>query len=147
MIPQMFEPTEAPTEIAARLGLEVVHWLEGVLYARDGSYLYTIGPINPQGKDGAPADLRICVSKAWSWDGSYVGEEYHSPREGAAHAGLTVIEEATPPGEVLALDGFGRKYLVSRTGNGPMASWMGWASAEELQQWAPQHHEAKRTLT
>ena len=66
------------------------------------------------------------VAPAGSYDG-YVGWEHHTPAEGAAHAGLTVIEEGAS-GKVVALDGFGRKFVVDKSGNGPMASEIGWAT-------------------
>jgi hypothetical protein len=77
----------------------------------------------------------------------YIGEEYHSPREAAVHAGLTVIEEYNSSGDVIALDGFGQKYTVSRTGNGPMSSAGGLASEEEMRKWKPQHRPSLPTIT
>lgn len=141
---QLFDAAEDPSEIAERLGLEIVEWLEGVLYARDESELYTIGPVRD---DSVPPGLWMGVSPAWSFDGSYVGEEFHTPREAAVHAGLTVIEETRPKGEVIALDGFGRKYQVSGTGNGPIARWLGWASKEEMERWSPRHLPGEPTIT
>ena len=143
---QIFEAGADPEEIAGRLGLEIVQWFEGSLYARDADALYEIGQVSSQSDGGVPPDLRIQIRPAWSHDWSYVGEEYHSPREGANHAGLTTIEES-PSGDVVALDGFGRKFRVSKTGNGPMASSSGWATAEEMRNWAPQHQPSKRTTT
>jgi hypothetical protein len=135
---QFFDAGAGPEEIAAKLGLEVVQWHEGVLYARDKSSLYSIGP-------AGPSDARVRVSLADSYDG-YVGEEHHTPREGAVHAGLTVIEE-DGSGKVTALDGFGRKFVVDKTGNGPMASETGWATEDELKKFTPRHRPWKPTLT
>jgi hypothetical protein len=136
---QIFEATADPQEIAGRLGLEIVQWFEGALYARDEHQLYEIGPVSA-------TDPRLRVRQAWSHSSDYVGEEYHTPREGASHAGLTVIEERSS-GDVIALDGFGRKFVVSKTGNGPMASGFGWATADEMRQWAPQHQPSRPTTT
>lgn len=139
-----------PEEIASRLGLKVVHWHEGILYVRDEKVLYSIRPEAPSPGDIVPAKLRMQVRKDNSeYHYSYVGEEYHTPSEGAAHAGLTVIEGAgTDKDRVTAVDGFGRKYTVYKTGNGPMASGTEeWASEEEMKQWTPQHRLRKRTQT
>lgn len=127
-----------PEDIAAKLGLAVVQWHDGTLYARDKDSLYAIGP-------AGPSDPRVRVSPADSYDG-YVGEEHHTPAEGAVHAGLTVIEEAAS-GAVVALDGFGRKFAVEKTGNGPMASGIGWATEDELRKFTPRHRPCKPTLT
>lgn len=149
MMEQTFDATADPMEIADRLGLEVLQRVGGEIYAREksnpNSALFSIGPVKPEDSEGGSADLRVRVAEVWSYDG-YVGEEYHTPREGAVHAGLTVIEE-TDSGKVLALDGFGRKFVVDKTGNGPMASWIGWATEEDMRKWAPQHRPAKRTNT
>ncbi len=144
---QIFEATADPKEIAGRLGLEIVQWFEGILYVRDNDYLYSIEPVNAQIKGAVPADLRMCVRKVPTYNSEYIGEEYHSPREAAVHGGLTVIEEYNSSGDVVALDGFGRKIHVTKTGNGPMAVGYGWASAEEIRKWVPQHHPRKRTIT
>ncbi len=136
MSDQFFDGSETPEQIAAKLKLTVVHWHEDALYARDENELFEI---KPEGE-------RIRVSPASTVGESYVGEDYHSPKEGAIHAGLTVIEEISS-GDVVALDGFGRKYRVNKTGNGPMASFRGWASEEELKQWAPQHRPWQKTTT
>jgi hypothetical protein len=133
-----FDAGSDPEEIAAKLGLAVVQWHDGTLYARDKTSLYSIGPVGP-------ADPRVRVAPAPSFDG-YVGEEHHTPREGALHAGLTVIEE-DPSGKVVALDGFGRKFVVDKTGNGPMASEIGWAAEDELKTFTPRHRPWKPTLT
>ena len=90
---QKFEATLDPKEIAGRFGLEIVQWFEGRLYDRDKSDLSSIGPVDPQSNGNIPADLRICVRKARASHNGYVGEEYHSPREGAVRARLTIIEE------------------------------------------------------
>jgi hypothetical protein len=135
---KIFDAGSDPEVIAAKLGLEVVQWFEGALYARDKDALYAIGP-------AGPADPRVRVSRADSYEG-YVGEEHHTPREGAVHAGLTVIEEGES-GKVVALDGFGRKFVVDRTGNGPMASETGWATEDEVRKFTPRHRPWKPTLT
>ena len=146
---QTFEATD-PIEVADRLNPEVVQWLDGVLYVREKdnpySELYSIAPVKSKSSESGPADLRMCVRKLTSHNSKYVGEEYHSPREAATHAGLTVIDEL-PSGTVVALDGFGRRYSVQPTGNGPISTQYGWASKEELSKWAPQHRPAKRTKT
>lgn len=133
---QFFDGNEKAEDIAARLNLTVIHWHDDALYARDEHVLYEIRP------EGG----RVKVSEAPSFSESYVGEDYHTPKEGAVHAGLTVIEELSS-GDIVALDGFGRKYRVNKTGNGPMASSRGWASPEELTQWAPQHRPWQKTTT
>lgn len=138
MTDRIFDAGADPEEAAAGLGLEVVQWHDGVLYARDESSLYAIAPI-------APDDPRVRAVPAASFDG-YVGEEHHTPREGALHAGLTVIEESAA-GKVVALDGFGRKFVVDKTGNGPMASEIGWATEDELKTWTPRHRPWKSTRT
>ena len=88
---QFFAETADPKEIAERLGLTILGWLDGQLYARGRDQLYQIGPFRPQANYSGPADLRICFCEAWSHDWTYVGEQFHAPREGAEHAGLTVI--------------------------------------------------------
>ena len=72
-----------------------------------------------------------------------MGEEFHSPREAAVHAGLTVIEDLSG-GSVAALDGFGRRFLVQKTGNGPQAIHDGWATEDELRKWTPRHRPAQQ---
>lgn len=136
MSDRFFDGKETPEQIAAKLNLIVVHWHEDALYARDEHVLFELKP------EGG----RVRVSEAPTFSESYVGEDYHTPKEGAVHAGLTVIEE-TSSGDVVALDGFGRKYRVNKTGNGPMASSRGWATAEELKQWAPAHRPWQKTTT
>lgn len=135
---RIFDAGSDPEELAAKLGLEVVQWFEGALYARDKDALYAIGPVSA-------SDPRVRVSPAASFDG-YVGEEHHTPREGALHAGLTVIEESQN-GKVVALDGFGRKFVVDRSGNGPVASEIGWATEDEIKTFTPRHRPWKPTLT
>ena len=76
-----------------------------------------------------------------------MGEQFHAPREGAEHAGLTVIGDDDFSGGVFALDGFGRKYVVEKTGNGPMAKSAGRAFEAEMQRFAPQHRPRGRTTT
>ncbi len=144
---QFFAETADPKEIADGLGLTILGWLDGQLYARGRDQLYQIGPFRPQANYSGPADLRICFREAWSHDWTYVGEQFHTPREGAEHAGLTVIGDDDFSGGVFALDGFGRKYVVEKTGNGPMAKSAGWASDAEMQRWAPQHRPRGRTTT
>ena len=133
-----FDAGSDPEEIAAKLGLAVVQWFEGALYARDQASLYSIGP-------AGASDPRVRVAPVDSYDG-YVGEEHHTPAEGAVHAGLTVIEEGAS-GKVVALDGFGRKFVVENTGNGPMANEIGWATEDELRTFTPRHRPWKPTLT
>src|SRR4029078_3083620 len=69
-----------PKEIAERLGLTILGWLDGQLYARGRDQLYQIGPFRPQANYSGPADLRICFCEAWSHDWTYVGEQFHAPR-------------------------------------------------------------------
>lgn len=135
---KIYDAGSGPEELALKLGLEVVQWHEGVLYARDKTSLLSLAPVGP-------ADPRVRVASVASFDG-YVGEEHHTPREGAVHAGLTVIEE-DGSGKVVALDGFGRKFVVDKTGNGPMASEVGWATEDELKTFTPRHRPWKATLT
>lgn len=133
-----FDAGSDPEDIAAKLGLAVVQWHDGVLYARDQETLYSIAP-------AGPADPRVRVNPEAAFSG-YVGEEHHSPREAAVHAGLTVIEDGSG-GNVTALDGFGRRYLVHATGNGPQAVHEGWATDDELKKFTPRHRPCKPTLT
>lgn len=135
-----FDAASDPEEIAAKLGLAVVQWHDGTLYARDKDALYALH-VKPDASGGP----RLIVERDAALDG-YVGEEHHTPREGALHAGLTVIEE-DPSGKVVALDGFGRKFVVDKTGNGPMASEIGWAAEDELKKFTPRHRPWKPTLT
>jgi len=132
-------------EIAGQLGLQIVQWHNGILFVRDKDDLYSVKPPS----DGAmPADLRTCLNPISTFRSGYIGEEHHSPREAATHAGLTVIKESSPGGAVVALDGFGRKVHVDATGNGPTAHASGgWASPEEMKKWVPQHRLPKRTTT
>ncbi len=58
-----------------------------------------------------------------------------------------MISDDNFSGFVFALDGFGRKYVVEKTGNGPMAKSAGWASDAEMQRFAPQHRPRGRTTT
>lgn len=141
MDPTKFPSGTAPTAIAAQLGLQPIRLWQGSLYARDGDLgLFRIGP--------EPGREEVFVEEVWEvCTGDYVGEEFHSPREAAEHAGLTVIDEYKIMERVVALDGFGRKYSIHRTGNGPMGSRHGWATPEEMQRWQPQVLPARRTTT
>lgn len=128
-----------PTEIASRLGLQFVQIFEGVVYARDKSTLYSIGPLSQPGPR-VPEKVRA--------DNGYVGEEYHSPREAALSVGWTIIEgDVGSSGSIYALDGFGRKFLVNGTGNGPQADLVGFGSDAEIRRWAPKHRPRRRTVT
>lgn len=129
------EGSRDPEEAAARLGLKVMQWHGGGLYARDENVLYLL----------YVKDERVVVDPQPALSG-YVGEEFHTPRQAAVHAGLTVVEELAN-GDVMALDGFGRKYLVHATGNGPQAKHHLWATEEELKTWAPRHAFPKPTAT
>ena len=143
---QIFEGAD-PEELASRLRWEIVHWHDGILYVRDENDLYSIHPDTPSPNNANSTKLSMHVRKDDGYHG-YVGEIYHTPSEGAVHAGLTVTEGAGTDKDVTALDGFGRKYRVYKTGNGPMASGTGeWASEEEMKQWRPQHSPAKKTET
>ncbi|MDP3542918.1 MAG: hypothetical protein Q8T11_10690 [Elusimicrobiota bacterium] len=140
MTDKTFDADADPEKVAAELGLAVVQWHGGALYARDADTLYTL-----QVKRDAPGGPRLVVERDAPLDG-YVGEEAHTPREAAVHAGLTVIEEGSS-GDVTALDGFGRKYLVSASGNGPRAVFADWATEDEMKKFTPRHRPAKPTLT
>lgn len=140
MTDKTFDADADPEKIAVELGLRVVQWHGGALYARDADALYALHV-----KRDAPGGPRLVVEPDAPLDG-YVGEEHHTPREAAAHTGLTVIEEGSGGG-VTALDGFGRKYLVSASGNGPRATFSGWATEDELKKFTPRHRPAKPTLT
>lgn len=140
MTDKTFDADADPETIAGELGLTVVQWHGGALYARDEDALYAFSV-----KRDAPGGPRLVVERDAPLDG-YVGEESHTPREAAVHAGLTVIEEGSG-GNVTALDGFGRKYLVSSSGNGPRATFAGWATEGELKTFTPRHRPAKPTLT
>lgn len=135
-----FDAGSDPEAVAAKLGLTVVQWHDGTLYARDEHTLYALYV-----KPGAPGGPRLVIERDAPLDG-YVGEEYHTPREAAAHTGLTVIEDGSGGG-VTALDGFGRKYLVSASGNGPRAVFADWATEDEMKTFTPRHRPAKPTLT
>lgn len=137
---QLAEAGVDPVKAAGDLGLQFLQVFEGGLYARDKTTLYSIGLLRQ-------SEPRV-AKEVHAQDG-YVGEEYHSPRQGAEHAGWTVIEEksARPEDPVDALDGFGRKFRVDRTGNGPIASLIGFASDEEIRTWAPKHRPRRRTVT
>lgn len=140
MTDKTFDADADPEKIAEELGLTVVQWHGGALYARDEHALYAL-----RVKPDAPGGPRLVVERDAPFDG-YVGEESHTPREAAAHTGLTVIEEIAR-GTVEALDGFGRKYLLSASGNGPRATFAGWATEDELKKHTPRHRPAKPTLT
>ena len=45
---QFFAESADPKEIAERLGLTILGWLDGQLYARGRDQLYQIGPFRPQ---------------------------------------------------------------------------------------------------
>lgn len=134
-----FDAGADPEEVAAKLGLTVLQWHGGALYARDERTLYALSVK----RDGPAPRLVVSPEVAVA---AYVGEEFHAPREAAVHAGLTVIEDVSGGG-VMALDGFGRKFLVQKTGNGPQAIHHGWATDEELRKWTPRHRPAKPTET
>lgn len=136
---RIFDADVDPEEVAAKLGLKVLQWHGGALYARDERVLYALSVK----RDAAGARLVVSPEEAIT---AYVGEEFHSPREAAVHAGLTVIEDLSG-GSVAALDGFGRKFLVQKTGNGPQAIHDGWATEDELRKWTPRHRPAKPTET
>lgn len=140
MTDKTFDADADPETIAVELGLTVVQWHGGALYARDADTLYAL-----QVKSDAPGGPRLVVEPDAPLDG-YVGEESHTPREAAAHAGLTVIGEISRA-TVEALDGFGRKYFVSASGNGPRATFAGWATEDELKKHTPRHRPSKPTLT
>lgn len=135
-----FDAGSDPEEIAAKLGLSVVQWHEGTLYARDEAALYAL-----RLRSDHPDGPRLVVVPEEAHSG-YVGEEHHTPREAAVHAGLTVIGEDAS-GKVVALDGFGRKFLVEKTGNGPMAAEAGWATEDEVRKFTPRHRPWKPTQT
>lgn len=138
---KVFAADADPETVAAELGLKVVQWHGPALYARDENMLFAI----QKREIGEPAALRLVVAPEPPLSG-YIGEEFHNPRQAAAHAGLTVIEAAS--GEnVYALDGYGRKYLVQKTGNGPRATQHDWATEDEMKQWAPRHRDPKPTTT
>lgn len=140
MTDKTFDADADPEKIAGELGLRVVQWHGGALYARDEHALYAL-----RVKPDFPGGARLAVERDAALDG-YVGEESHTPREAAAHTGLTVIEEISR-GSVEALDGFGRKYLVSESGNGPRATFTGWATEDEMKTFTPRHRPAKPSLT
>jgi len=137
---KIYDAGSDPEQVAAKLGLTVVQWHDGTLYARDEHSLYALSL-----KRDHPAGPRLVVVPEAAHSG-YVGEEHHSPREAAVHAGLTVIAESSG-GKVTALDGFGRRFLVHATGNGPQAVQEGWATEDELKKFTPRHRPWKPTLT
>lgn len=108
-----FDAAEAPEDVARRLDLAVLKRKGDELYARKGAFLFRIGR----------AGDRLAVRQLPNM--FHVGEHGDPPRVAAGRAGLTVLE-ARADGSVIAADEFGRAFVVSMFGNGPMAEFLDW---------------------